>query len=63
MRIEKFQTGKYSLKGESSPKRSVVPYETVLQTLVEQYPIVTFEKLTGKFELDYSTNYRHLRAI
>jgi len=53
----------YNLEDESHPGRSVELDEDVLQTLVEQNPIVIVEELVEKFEFDDSFVHRHLRHL
>jgi len=61
--FQKFRAGNYNLEDEPRPGRSVELDEDVLQTLVEQNPIVTIEKLAEKLGFGHSTIHRHLRAI
>jgi len=55
--FQKFQAGNYNLKDE--PGRSVELDEDVLQTLMEQNPIITIEELAKKLGFGHSTIHRH----
>jgi len=61
--FQKFRAGNYRLEDEPRPERSVELDENVLQTLVEQNPIVTVEELAEKLGFDHLTIHRHLRHL